>query len=204
MKKYAAVGLALAWCAGLARAATPAIDVGTHDLLANTPSQTVQITVSGDALVNFVLVDCQIGDGGPLGGGKITGPSITNVDVVTGTIFQYNNEGNAYGSGTIIPQVAYQGTITNYSTGGFVTATGLLATVTIDTTGFTTVGATFDLKLKGTLNGDTSFGDSVPAPIITNGTIRIVAAPEPGSLALVVAGAGMLLRRRKAPARPMA
>ena len=202
MKKYAAMCLALAWWAGMAQASTLTIDVGDHPLLANTAGQTVPLYVSGGVLVNFVLVDCQVGDGGPLTGGPLTGPTITNLDVVSGTIFADNNEGNAYDSGgRIVPQVAHQGTITNYSTNGFVTANGLLATVTIDTTGFFTLGSSWELKLKGTLNGDTSFGEDVPAPVITNGTIRLAPAsevPEAGTLALVAAGAGMLLWRRKA------
>jgi hypothetical protein len=206
MKKYAAMGLALAalaWCAGAARASTLEIHVGDHPLLADTPDQKVYVYVSGDTQVEGVLLDCQIADGGPSAGGTISGPTITNLDVVTGTIFEGNNFGNFYGNGYIYPQVAWQSTTTQ---SGTVLANELLAIVTIDTTsGSFKVGDHWELKLTGTVNGDTSFGKYVAQPVITNGTIRIAPAsevPEPGTLALAAVGAGMLLGRRKARPRP--
>ena len=200
MKKYAALCLALAWCAGVAQA-NPIITVGDHPLLPNMANQQVLVYVGGGTAVQGVEVECQIADGGPLGNGSITGPAITNLDVITGTIFANNNVGS-FGTpnGVLIPQEAKRGTT---AAADYVVASGLLATVTIDTTGFFTVGQTWELRLKNTLDGDTVFGDI--APIITNGTISIATAvPEPGTLALAVAGAGMLWWRRKAAGRPEA
>src|SRR6185437_7568799 len=118
----------------------PVITVGNHTLLANTANQKIQIFVSSqNTMVQGTDVEVQIADGGPAAGGKVAGPKITNVDVLSGTIFA-NNNGGQTGSGSMVPQVYEVSTTAN----GSVAASGLLATITVDTTGFN--GGTFSLS----------------------------------------------------------
>jgi hypothetical protein len=190
----AAATAALAF-AGIASAA-PIITVGAHNLLPNTPNQPVTISVSGGDAVQGVNFEVQVADGGPeagaaLGNGShIDGPSIQSVDILTGTIFGPNNTGPG-GAGGVVPQF-YEATTTTASS--TVSANGLLATILLDTTGFTS--GTFELRLANTVNGTTDFS-GVPATI-TNGSVSIV--PEPGTLGLAGVGiaSGLLARRRRA------
>ena len=74
-----------------ARAA--AVNAGTHVLAANMPGQQVPILVSGSDAVSGVDLFVQVGDGGATVGGDDTGPRITQVDLVSGTIFAGNHTG---------------------------------------------------------------------------------------------------------------
>ncbi len=133
----------------------------------------------------------QVADGGPEAsefGGHIAGPKISSINVTTGTIFSGNNTGEN-GSRSVLPQFYDAETTTNSLT---VPASGLLATVTVDTTGFQS--GTFPFLLAGTLLGDSDF--SGIAASITNGTLTI-AVPEPGVFALIPAMAGGLILRRR-------
>ncbi len=180
--------------AGVLIAATRApaaiyIDVGDHLLLPNTPGQTVFITVSADAAdaVAGCNFNAQIAGGGIAYGGQ-AGPAISAVDMETGTIFAGNNTGQSD-----LGSLAQLATLSIVTASGTVPADGLLATLTIDTTGLATPGATWPLELGQTLNGPTDFA---PAPaVITEGTIQII--PEPTSLALLALPALALLRRRR-------
>ena len=90
---------------------------------------------------------------------------------------------------TCLPQVWIQSTTTAEGTA---TADGLLATLTIDTTGF--LDGSFDLSLGNTLDGATDFA-GLPADI-TDGSIRII--PEPTALVLLLLGcAGVVLGVRR-------
>jgi len=165
------------------------IDVGNHKLLPDTPGQTVRIMVSTDAadVVGGCNLNAEIAGGGSAYGGA-AGPAITGADMEAGTIFDGNNAGQTdLGS---IPQLAIRSIVT---TSGTVLADGLLVTLTIDTTGFTTPGSTWMLELGQTLNGPTDFA---PTPaIISEGTIELI--PEPASLVLLsLGGLALLVRRR--------
>jgi len=163
------------------RVLTPVIDVGHHVLLPDTPGQTFQVSVTGGDLVQGLNFNLQVADGGPEWGGVIDGPAIEALDILTGTIFDGNNTGTVDLDGgppsgsDIAPQ--YEGRSTTTDSGS-VPASGLLATVTIDTTGFSS--GTWDLFLSNTLNGPTDFA-GLPASI-TDGSIRVLAFTDLGTV----------------------
>ena len=166
------------------------VEAGTHVLLPDLAGQTIEIYVTGGDAVYNVNFHAQVADGGPAHGGSISGPAFTNLDLfATGTIFELNNTGRASGTpdGIISPQVAYEGTTTATDT---VAAEGLLAVITMDTTGY--YDGSWDFLLTGCLTGNTDFGD-VPVTV-TNGTIIV---PEPVSLSMILLGAGLILPRRR-------
>jgi len=176
------------------RVLAPVISVGDHVLLADAPNQQVRLFVTGGDDVQGVDLFIQVADGGPEApGGTIDGPAITQVDLFSGTIFAGNNTGEAGGS--VVPQFWYSGTTTQSET---VAADGLLATVTIDTSGFSASAPyqPFDLKLADTLMGDTWFPRF--ATDVTNGRLllkeqptavigALASMPEGGTLALSAA-----------------
>ncbi len=168
--------------------ATPIINVGTHQLQPNTAGQTIQLFVSGGDAVAVVNFAAQIDGGGSAvpGGGVDVGPVFTNLDLLTGTIFATNNDGHS--GVNIYPQLALSSTIT---ASGSVAADGLLATLTLDTTGVSSGDYAF--LLSGTLNGDTDF--ALIHPTITNGTIHVT--PEPATMALLGLGSLVVLRTRR-------
>jgi hypothetical protein len=183
------------------------IIVGNHNLAANTPGQTINISVSGGEAVAGMNLDVQIGN--TLSSPGV--PSITSVNMITGTIFAGNNSGQT--DVTTYPQY-YNGNIATAS--GTVPASGLLFTLTVDTTGI--FSGSWDLELANTLaellppNGIST--ELVNAsgqpftPAITNGTISIqqvtppTQVPEPTTLvawgAVSLVGAAGYWRRRKA------
>ena len=166
----------------------PVIVVGSHRLLPNTPNQTFPIYVTGGGPVQGLNFYIQVGDGGVPAGGTDVGPVITSVDILGGTIFQSNNNG-AYdtdGSGANDTVPMFEGRTTSTASGS-VNASGLLGTVTIDTTGL--VGKhTWALKMANTRNGSTDFA-GVPANI-TNGTLSTDSLPVANADAISVAEGG--------------
>jgi hypothetical protein len=167
------------------------IRVDNVKLLPDTPGQTVPVLLTTDAAdrVAGCNFNVEIGGAGPDFGG-VDGPRITGVDLVTGTIFDGNNRGQT--NINSLGQLAMYSIVTE---GGTVPAGGLLATLTIDTTGFTTPGTTWTLALGQTNNGPTNFAPD-PA-IITDCSIMLV--PEPAAAALLgLGGLAMLIRRRPA------
>lgn len=166
-----------------------AIVVGHHELYSNLPNQKIQLFVTGGDAVEGLNFNLQIGDGGPDLGGLTSGPRITAVDLLTGTIFDGNNTGEQDPGS--YPQLALRTTTTSTGT---VSAQGLLATITIDTTGY--FMGTWPLSLSDTLNGPTDFAGHSAA--ITNGTLQVTTVvPEP-SLAMFSAAVFLLpLGRRR-------
>lgn len=163
--------------------AAPCIEVGSHYLLPDRAGQEIYIYVTGADPVQGLEFNARIGDG-------IAGPTFENVDILTGTIFESNNQGVFPGS-YIDPRDAYQGTTT--PNGITVAADGLLATITLDTTGLGLFGREeYDLSLIYTPEGRTNFAGVYVE--ITDGVLII---PEPTSLAIMLLGAGLILRRRQ-------
>ena len=172
------IGLAVVACAASGALATPIIDVGVIDIGPD-EIHTFGISVSGGDQVQGLDFYIQIGDGGDANGGTDTKPIITDVDIVgAGTMLSDSNTGqtNTFTSVTLWAVSA----TTDPNVADEVDAAGLLAYVTVDTTG-TAVGESYPLLLKGVASGifggqgiDTDFA-GVGAGI-TNGTINIISA----------------------------
>ncbi len=198
MRKIAVIAV----CLGLVGVAHGqlSINVGDHDLLPNQSGQTIEVYVAGGDPIQNVDVYAQIGDGGPLGGGSVSGPAFTLLnlfddDPLTSFIFDPDNDGLRRNPpyGVLVPQIAYEGIMVSGTAP--ISANGLLAIFTIDTTGYTE--GTWNLLLTGTNAGNTIFGyggNEVPMTV-TNGSITVI--PEPASLSILLLGAGWVLRRRR-------
>ncbi|MDZ4781998.1 MAG: Ig-like domain-containing protein [Planctomycetia bacterium] len=164
--------------------ALPQIAIGSHQLAANTAGQTVSIYVTGGVPVSGLNLFVQVGDGGPervqlgLPAGK-DGPAITNLNVKNNTIFVGVPDNPAIDY--VIPQVA-SASLSIAQPGGTVAADGLLATITLDTTGL--LGGVWDLKIKGVLpdlQGGPFDSDFAGMSIeIANGQLQIVPATITG------------------------
>lgn len=176
---FGAMTLGLLTCAvsGQSSTSSASINVGNHVLAPNLTGQTVQIFVTnngagGQFPVSGADVNVEVSDGGPSNGGTL-GPQLSSADLVTGTIFAANNNGQQNFINQ--PQV-YEGAIT--TSGGTVNANGLLATLTLDTTNVPP--GTYSLKLanfKDPTVGDTDLGidqnfDTI-TPVVTNGNLVV-------------------------------
>jgi hypothetical protein len=147
-------GAAAAFFASNVYGVNPTIVVPDVVLLPNRAGQTVLINVTGGTAVSGLNFNVEVAGGGTVNGGTV-GPSITNVNLVAGTIFSANNSGQQNIAANS-PQVFEGG---------------------IDTSGFR--GSTFSLKLTGFgsagASGNTDFaidGNLNPIPAsVTNGNI---------------------------------
>lgn len=172
------------------------LDVGTVQVPENASGFQFEIYVNntGDEAVEVagLIFNLQVADSGPAdrgGLGSIAGPEIASVDILTGTAFASNNTGQFDGAGSL--QFANASVTTGSGTVPLLANTlTLVATVTLDTTGFFSPG-TWELRLGDTVNGSTRFLDASAEsilPIIQNGFL--VAVPEPaGMVALTALGA---------------
>ena len=186
---YSKVLLGLAVSLSLvASASATTIAVGDHNLLANTPNQIVQIYAEGADQVAGFNLRAQIGADGA---DASASPKFTSMDysgAIWGASSAYTlmgagpDGGGKYGDKAVILNGA----------GSTVTGSGLIVTLVIDTTNFSS--GTFALDLADTDWGqDSDFsGDSAT---ITNGTITVI--PEPGTLSLLALGGLAMIRRRR-------
>ncbi|GMU19966.1 MAG: hypothetical protein AMXMBFR13_00670 [Phycisphaerae bacterium] len=135
----------------------PVITMGTHDLLLDTPGQTIELSVSGTEMVDACHLSITI-IAPPLGVG------MTDVDLVTGTIFAGGS-----GGGTIVAngQVAYESA---YIFGPPRPANGKLGTITIDTTGMSP--GEWEVRIEGSF--ELQF-----APIMAIAIPGAIKIPEP-------------------------
>lgn len=174
------------------------IVVGDSELAPGLPDQTVELYFSNtdapQAVAGFDF-NLQVGDGGPEApGGSVDGPSITAVDLKTNTIF-----GGLAATQVTAPSVdqvrvesiTLDGADATVSVPVAADSSLLMATVTFDTTGFDTIGASWSLKINNTANGDSRFlnGDVNAVAIAdTAGSITIAAVPEPEAYAALTGG----------------
>jgi hypothetical protein len=174
--------------------AAPIITVGHHTLAPNTPNQVIPIMVEGGDPVQGVNLIVQIGDGGAsLGGVAGSAPRIQDVSFAGGAIFAANNNGRALDE----PATDQLWQIHTATADGTVAADGVLAFITIDTTGFTS--GTYPLLLAdigGDANVDSDFA-GIPATI-SNGSVTVT-VPEPVLLGAAPVLALGFVRHRKGP-----
>jgi len=188
--------------------ALPVLSLGSNTLLPNTANQTLQVFVNGsDTTIHADDFAAQVGDGGSANGGSNTGPKITALDLTTGTVFSAGSpfmaaDGSLIAYGNVILPAS-----TNVSDAGPV----LLATLTLDTTGFSS--GTFPLKFENVDQNHTGLGplatDLVladasaltptgPGPGGSNtATITIVPEPATAGLALLCLGGALFYRRAR-------
>lgn len=178
----------IAWAGALPALADPIVVVGDHLLLPDTPNQSIAVYVSGGQAVQGLNFYSQLGPD-PW---ATDGPVLSSLDILTGTIFAGNNTGaidveQAFG----VDLPMFEGRTTT-TLSGSVAATGLLGTITIDTSGIQS--GTWDLRLEDTANGPTTFA-GVPISI-TDGSIRVVPEPTAALLGLLAVVSLATLRRR--------
>ena len=180
----------------------PTIDVGSFNLLENTPGQTIEIAVAGGDAVQGLNLYVATGDGGGLAGGVDgSAPAITGVDLISsGLVFGASNTGQTTPDPQ--PQLVSASTTTNESVAATVAAQGALARITIDTTGFfydEAVAANnafaLSLDLTDSLGVATDFAGV--AADITNGQIVLVAVPEPALALTALIALPVLMGRRR-------
>lgn len=153
-----------------------AIRVGDHVLLPNAPGQRVPVYISGGQSIQGVVLNVQIDDGYPdVPGSRADGPNITAVDLANlETIF-----GGVANTGNNLMETREQIWVAGTATSsGTVTAEGLLAIVTLDTTGHYETDGPWELRLADTFNGDANLQGPTGQirPVIENGEIRIASA----------------------------
>ena len=183
----------LAWGLSASSAlAGPMINIGIHSLAPNMQNQVIAIPVTGGNAVQGLNLLVQIGDGGlALGGTYSSAPRIQDISITAGTIFASNNTGRIFDE----PATDQFWAIHTTTSSGTVSATGTLALLTVDTSGFTQ--GSFPLLLAdiaGDANSDTDFA-GVPATII-NGSINV---PEPGTCLLFWIPIATIRGRRTLP-----
>ncbi len=166
------------------------------ELLADTPGQLVPIFASGivaDGGADGLELDVQIGDGGGLLGGTDTAPTITSVDLISGTIWESLSPNQ---TDVVDSPLAIQSTV---DTTSLANADGLIGVLEIDTTGFGTGEIAFLLTgVAGNFDTTLFQGTTTLNTIAPNGIIRVVAVPEPATSLVLAAGlVGLVVRRRR-------
>ena len=177
-----------------ATAMAGAIGGDTWGAAPNTPGQVFYVSCSGEPNLQGFELYMEILDG------TGTDPIFANTGDIgttdTSLIMYGDNTGEAGGKmtdGTVL----YNGTTSSSLYGPDATSTSKLAAITIDTTGITTIGASWTIELDITAYGVTSvLLDPTSDPdALTDITLNII--PEPATMALLALGAGLVLRRRR-------
>lgn len=182
--------IGVTWALSAGAEAAFVVDVGTSYLLPDRAGQRLEVRVTGTQTVEGLNFYIQVGDGGPELGGSARGPRISSVDIVGSTIFAGNNRGQFVVQSE--PQGVAVYTLTESTP---VLGSGVLAVLTVDTTGF--LQGTWPLLLADTKLGTTDFAGT--PIVITNGTIVVIPEPQVG-VATLAAGASLVCgstRRRR-------
>ena len=176
--------LALAFLTPRVAMGSVQVDVGTQTVIGNdaTP-QTIYLFVNNSGSpVTVGSLDFYI----ELGSGAGTTPSISSVDLLTGTIFASNNSGQSADPGNESQLQFYSALKASGPSGsGPVIPTGSsqLAAISFVTAG--TASGSFALSLSPTVGTTDYFTDtSSPTGVglsIVNGTLDVVAVPEPSN-----------------------
>jgi hypothetical protein len=192
----------------IVRAAPPVLSLSATTLQPNTAGQTVQLFVNGtDTNIIADDVAIQVGDGGAANRGVSTGPTVSGLDLTTGTILAAGTNPLIFTDGPLVIEgdtiiLSFQ----PVSDGGGNNPL-LLATFKLSTVGFT--GNSFPLSFE---NVDINHGGPFATDLVaTTGktisvtgpgtgssdtvTMSIAQLPEPAGFGLVCL-AGMLLKRR--------
>ncbi len=196
------IALILGWTS---TQATVLVDLPDLNLLPNTAGQTFDLFVSNDGAnvdVTGIQLNLQIADGGPEAGGSTDAPSLTSVDIFGGTIFENNNNGLT--GGIAVDQIFAGGTLTSSGTVAIPNGSSKLASVTFDTTGFSS--GSYSYTVENTLNGSMKYttGGADLFPSFGGGTLTVSPVPEPsavfGGLASVAFVGVRFWRRQKGTA----
>ncbi len=173
------------------------LDVAVDDVEVTEGTTSVQIPIYGTGTqdVTDMVLALQMGNGGTVTGNDPV-PEFTAVDL-TGTVWQ-NLAGYSTFSAFAPPDEIIDYNVQADTGASAVSGNGLLATVTVDLTGFSTAGNSWDIHLTddfGTttqiLNGTTDVTGN-----LVDGSLTVV--PEPVTIALLGVGSvGVLLRRRR-------
>lgn len=174
-KRFLFVLASALWWGGAAQAAM--ITVGDHAIAPNvvTPITILVEAEAGDPQIAAVDFAIQISDG-------VTGPTIGQVDLETGTAFASNNIGGSNDKGSL-PRQAFWEIITDTGTVP-IPSPGILATVQIDATGISS--GTYEVRLTSVQGVNTQFFDGQINSVPLNqgeeiiGSVTIV--PEPAAL----------------------
>jgi len=174
--------LAIALCVSPALA-TLIVDVGDNELQPSMADQVVEVRVSGGDNIDGMDFNARIGNGSD----GNWAPKFTALDLLTGTIYASGNNGQ-YGD-DLRDHVAIASTDVQAPVAG----SGLIARLTIDTTGFTSGAWPLILSGAGGLSDPTVFyAASPPSATIIDGWIRIAGTgplvPEPSTWVLLALG----------------
>lgn len=175
------------------------LSVPDTDILPNAPGQTLWIYAVNDSLPVSLLglgLNLQIADGGPAAGGVISGPSITDIDIFSPKVLFGSNNNGQGGSGSLLPQIYEAATLTQSGYVQLNQGTFIIGSVTLDTTGFSLYGQTWELSLES-LNGPSElFGsDGNPLSVLLRPSI-LTMVPEPTVFSMSLAGFSIFLLTR--------